>query len=97
MAEDLEEHTVEIPDDADQPSGEFIDTLTMMGESSDEEQDNELLTIFVDEAKELLEMSDHTLHEWAEQKVDENGQYDFTAVMELQRYLHTLKGGAKMA
>jgi len=97
LAEDLEEHTVEIPDDADHPSGEFIDTLTMMGESFDEEQDNELLTIFVDEAKELLEMSDHTLHEWAEQKVDENGQYDFTAVMELQRYLHTLKGGAKMA
>jgi len=97
LAEDLEEHTVEIPDDADHPSGEFIDTLTMMGESFDDEQDNELLTIFVDEAKELLEMSDHTLHEWAEQKVDENGQYDFTAVMELQRYLHTLKGGAKMA
>ena len=97
LAEDLEEHTVEIPDDADQPSGEFVDTLTMMGDSSDADQDNELLTIFVDEAKELLEMSDHTLHDWVEQKPDENDQYDFTAVMELQRYLHTLKGGAKMA
>jgi chemosensory pili system protein ChpA (sensor histidine kinase/response regulator) len=97
LAEDLEEHTVEIPADADQPSGEFVNTLTMMGDSSDSEQDNELLTIFVDEAKELLEMSDHTLHAWAEQKPDENGQYDYTAVMELQRYLHTLKGGAKMA
>ena len=97
LAEDLEEHTVEIPDDADQPSGEFVNTLTMMGDSSDFEQDNELLTIFVDEAKELLEMSDHTLHAWAAQKPDEKGQYDYTAVMELQRYLHTLKGGAKMA
>jgi len=97
LAEDLEEHTVEIPDDADHPSGEFVNTLTMMGDSSDTDPDNELLTIFVDEAKELLEMSDHTLHAWAEHKPDENGQYDYTAVMELQRYLHTLKGGAKMA
>jgi chemosensory pili system protein ChpA (sensor histidine kinase/response regulator) len=97
LAEDLEEHTVEIPDDADHPSGEFVNTLTMMGDSSDSDQDNELLTIFVEEAKELLEMSDLTLHAWAEQKPDENGHYDFTAVMELQRYLHTLKGGAKMA
>jgi len=97
LNEDLEQHTVEIAGDADQPSGEFVDTLRMMGDSSDAEQDNELLTIFVDEAKELLEMSDRTLHEWVEQKPDENGQYDFTVVMELQRYLHTLKGGAKMA
>ena len=97
LAEDLEQHTVEIPDDADHPSGEFINTLTMMGDSSDSDQDNELLTIFVDEARELLEMSDHTLHAWAEQKPDEKGQYDYTTVMELQRYLHTLKGGAKMA
>jgi len=97
LAEDLEEHTVEIPDDVDHPSGEFIDTLTMMSESTEDEQDTELLAIFVDEAKELLEMSDHTLHQWATQAPDENGFFDFTAVMELQRYLHTLKGGAKMA
>ncbi|MCH8176868.1 MAG: response regulator, partial [Proteobacteria bacterium] len=62
-----------------------------------QEQDKELLAIFIDEANELLEMSDHTLHDWADQQADENGGYDFTAVMELQRYLHTLKGGAKMA
>ena len=97
LAEDLEEHTVEIPDDADHPSGEFINTLTMMGDSSESDQENELLTIFVEEARELLEMSDHTLHAWAEQKPDGDDQYDYTAVMELQRYLHTLKGGAKMA
>jgi len=97
LAEDLEEHTVEIPADADQPSGEFVDTLNMMNDHSDAEPDNELLAIFVDEAKELLEMSDHTLHHWAGQEVDKNGLFDYTAVMELQRYLHTLKGGAKMA
>ncbi len=96
LGEDLEEHTVELPEDIEQPTSEFIDTLNMMNESS-EEPDNELLAIFIEEANELLEMSDHTLHSWAEQEADESGNYDYTAVMELQRYLHTLKGGAKMA
>ena len=96
LGEDLEEHTVELPDDLETPTSEFLDTLSMMNESP-EEPDNELLAIFIDEANELLEMSDHTLHDWAEQKADENGNHDYTAVMELQRYLHTLKGGAKMA
>jgi len=97
LAEDMEEHTVEIPADADQPSVEFVDTLNMMNDHGDAEPDNELLTIFVDEAKEILEMSDQTLHDWAGQEADKNGLFDYTAVMELQRYLHTLKGGAKMA
>jgi chemosensory pili system protein ChpA (sensor histidine kinase/response regulator) len=97
LAEDFEEHTVEIPEDEVEPTGEFIDTLTMMTEAVDAEQDNELLTIFVDEANELLEMSDNTLHEWAQQRSDDTGAMDYNAVMELQRYLHTLKGGARMA
>ncbi|MDH3859975.1 MAG: Hpt domain-containing protein, partial [Gammaproteobacteria bacterium] len=97
LAEDFEEHTVEIPEDEVESTGEFIDTLTMMTEAADAEQDNELLTIFVDEANELLEMSDNTLHEWAQQQTDDSGAMDYNAVMELQRYLHTLKGGARMA
>ena len=97
LGDDLKNHTQEIPDDADQPSAEFIDTLTKLEDLSEDEQDNELLTIFVDEAKELLEMSDHTLHDWIEQKPGDDGQHDYSLVMELQRYLHTLKGGAKMA
>ena len=97
LAEDFEEHTVEIPGDAEAPTGEFIDTLTMMSDAVDTEQDNELLTIFVDEANELLEMSDNTLHEWSRQQSDEPGSQDYNSVMELQRYLHTLKGGARMA
>jgi chemosensory pili system protein ChpA (sensor histidine kinase/response regulator) len=97
LADDLEEYTVEIRNESDQPSGEFVDTLNMMNEAAETEQDNELLAIFIDEAKELLEMSDHTLHQWANQETDESGLIDYTAVMELQRYLHTLKGGAKMA
>ncbi len=97
LAEDFEEYTVEIPEDEAEPSGDFIDTLTMMSETADKEQDTELLTIFVDEANELLEMSDNTLHQWSQQKSDETGAQDYNAVMELQRYLHTLKGGARMA
>ena len=97
LAEDFEEHTVEIPADAEAPTGKFIDTLTMMSDVVDTEPDNELLTIFIDEANELLEMSDNTLHEWSQQKSDESSAQDYNAVMELQRYLHTLKGGARMA
>ena len=98
LADDLEEHTVEIPDDSEQPTGEFVDTLTMMNDAASAlDQDDELLAIFIDEANELLEMSDQTLHDWSDQAADDSGNFDFTAVMELQRYLHTLKGGARMA
>ncbi len=97
LAEDFEEHTVEIPDAEEQASGDFIDTLTMMSKTVDPEPDNELLTIFIDEANELLEMSDNALHLWSEQEANEAGAVDYSALMELQRYLHTLKGGARMA
>jgi len=97
LAEDFEEYTVEIPDDETGPTGEFINTLTMMSDTVDTEQDDELLSIFVDEANELLEMSDNTLHQWSRQESDESGALDYSALMELQRYLHTLKGGARMA
>ena len=97
LAEDFEEYTVEMPGEESESAGDFIDTMTMMSESAETEQDNELLTIFIDEANELLEMSDNTLHEWSQQRADESGAMDYSAVMELQRYLHTLKGGARMA
>ena len=97
LAEDFEEYTVEIPANEAEPTDEFINTLTMMNGAVETEQDNELLAIFVDEANELLDMSDNTLHEWSRQKSDDDGALDYSAVMELQRYLHTLKGGARMA
>ena len=97
LAEDFEEHTLEIPEDEAEPARDFIDTLTMLGDAVHREQDHELLTIFIDEANELLEMSDNTLHQWSQQEADEQGAQDYNAVLELQRYLHTLKGGARMA
>jgi chemosensory pili system protein ChpA (sensor histidine kinase/response regulator) len=97
LAADFEEHTVDLTEEGSGHSGGFVDTLTMMNEAGDSEQDSELLTIFVDEANELLEMSDNTLHQWSQQTSTEPSAHDYNVVMELQRYLHTLKGGARMA
>lgn len=53
--------------------------------------DPDLAAIFFDEANELLEATDSTLHQWTQNRTDQE------LVMQLQRNLHTLKGGARMA
>ena len=53
--------------------------------------DQELLEIFLEEGVEILDESDHTLHDW----IAAPDNTDF--VKALQRQLHTLKGGARMA
>jgi chemosensory pili system protein ChpA (sensor histidine kinase/response regulator) len=55
------------------------------------DQDEELVEIFIDEAEEILDASDGTLQQWTDDSSDRE------AVNELQRQLHTLKGGARMA
>ncbi|MEJ2508915.1 MAG: Hpt domain-containing protein [Gammaproteobacteria bacterium] len=55
------------------------------------EYDEELLDIFLEEGTEILDTSDETLRQW----VDEPNNPDL--VMTMQRELHTLKGGARMA
>lgn len=55
------------------------------------EQDAELVEIFIEEAEEILDASDGTLQRWTDDSSDRE------AVNELQRQLHTLKGGARMA
>jgi chemosensory pili system protein ChpA (sensor histidine kinase/response regulator) len=97
LADDIEEHTIKIPEHRGPLESEFVDTLSITNDTSDDHPDDELIAIFIDEAKELIEMSDRALHQWSEQVADEEGPLDYKAVMELQRYLHTLKGGAKMA
>ncbi len=53
--------------------------------------DQELLEIFLEEGTEILDESDQTLHDWINDR-------DNTELVEaLQRQLHTLKGGARMA
>ena len=53
--------------------------------------DEELLEIFLEEGLEILDESDHVIHDW----VADPEEHKF--VEELQRQLHTLKGGARMA
>ncbi|MGH8283411.1 MAG: Hpt domain-containing protein [Gammaproteobacteria bacterium] len=53
--------------------------------------DPDLAAIFFDEATELLDSTDTTLHLWPQKPNDRD------LVMQLQRNLHTLKGGARMA
>jgi len=98
LVEEMDNHTVELPEQNKQPSNQFLDTLTMMNEEPGPDYDDELVEIFIEEATDLLEMSDHTLEAWVEQGEDaDDGKQGFGLVTELQRYLHTLKGGAKMA
>lgn len=53
--------------------------------------DEELLDIFLEEGTEILDESDQVIHDW----ISDPKEHKF--VEELQRHLHTLKGGARMA
>jgi chemosensory pili system protein ChpA (sensor histidine kinase/response regulator) len=53
--------------------------------------DEELVEIFLEEAEEIQENVDRLLHEWV------NDIQNKEMVAEIQRSLHTLKGGARMA
>jgi len=57
----------------------------------EEEYDPELLEIFLEEGTDILDASEQTLQDWV------NNPDDRALVESLQRQLHTLKGGARMA
>ncbi|MCW8919011.1 MAG: Hpt domain-containing protein [Gammaproteobacteria bacterium] len=57
----------------------------------EEEYDQELLEIFLEEAVDILDASEQTLQAWVEHPDDRS------LIEALQRQLHTLKGGARMA
>ena len=65
------------------PAGE---TLVAYGDV-----DDELVDIFLEEAEELIDGCENSLQRWSSNNAD--GE----SVLELQRQLHTLKGGARMA
>jgi len=58
---------------------------------NDFEIDDELVEIFLEEAEELLDNCENSLQRWNTNNQDEE------SVQDLQRHLHTLKGGARMA
>lgn len=58
---------------------------------AEEQADPELLAVFLEEADEILEVCDQALSNWRGDASDRN------AVSDLQRALHTLKGGARMS
>ncbi len=53
--------------------------------------DDELVDIFLEEAEELIDGCENSLQKWS------SNNNDAESVQELQRQLHTLKGGARMA
>lgn len=57
----------------------------------DEEIDPEIVEIFLEEAGDLLESLDQAIHDWSADRSS------LAPLDDLQRYLHTLKGGARMA
>lgn len=80
-------------------ASEQVDTLTpeplpvatMEETASEFELDPELAEIFLEEALEIINSSGELLHSW------KSDVYNLALVGELQRELHTLKGGARMA
>ncbi|MEH6557825.1 MAG: Hpt domain-containing protein [Oceanicoccus sp.] len=60
-------------------------------EDSDDDIDSEILEIFLEEADDLLENIDETIHSWS---VDRGKREHFDDML---RILHTLKGGARLA
>ncbi|MFD2231933.1 Hpt domain-containing protein [Alkalimarinus sediminis] len=74
--------------DADQSDAVSTDTDS---EDANEAADAEILEIFLDEANEILEALDNQTSDWS----TDTSNNDFN--LEIQRLLHTLKGGARLA
>lgn len=70
------------------PEIEVVDSISDVPMA---DYDEELLEIFLEEGTEILDESDQVIHDWIENPDDPEH------VKELQRQLHTLKGGARMA
>ncbi|WP_455375724.1 Hpt domain-containing protein [Kaarinaea lacus] len=94
-----DETTTEEPA-AEVPSFEIEEKLETVGATAidadaapaeDTDYDEELVEIFLEEAEEIQENIDRILHEWV------NDIENTEMIAEIQRSLHTLKGGARMA
>ncbi|HEB55311.1 MAG TPA: response regulator [Gammaproteobacteria bacterium] len=62
-----------------------------VGAMQEPKYDEDLLEIFIEEGVEILDACDTTLHHWRQNPENQDD------IEVMQRYLHTLKGGARMA
>jgi chemosensory pili system protein ChpA (sensor histidine kinase/response regulator) len=83
---EIQGHGAELPGDASAPPA-----AAHPAEPATEEFDHEIASIFSEEATELIEAAEVSLTAWNRDRKDKH------RVAELQRQLHTLKGGARMA
>ncbi|MDF0751763.1 Hpt domain-containing protein [Marinobacter sp. 71-i] len=86
---DLEEIDRSLEEDAEEASDQS-DELPPLAET-DEDMDQELAEIFLEEARDLIDSTADALQSWS----DNTGNLDLLRL--LQRDLHTLKGGARLA
>lgn len=80
-------------DAATEGEGELVDpeAVTESEAAEDAEVDAEILEIFLEEADDLLEAVDEAIHGW------QGAPQDTAYLDDLQRLLHTFKGGARLA
>jgi chemosensory pili system protein ChpA (sensor histidine kinase/response regulator) len=72
-------------------TAEEQEPISLDVDEEDEEEDSELVSIFLEEADDIVSHLDENLQQW-------RGQLDNPApIYELQRAIHTLKGGARLA
>ena len=82
------------PIDVETSNGVFEDkgdALALAANLPDDDVDLEILSIFIEEAEELLESIDQSILDWSGKTSDQ------TYLDNLLRHLHTLKGGARLA
>ncbi|GAA4651989.1 Hpt domain-containing protein [Kistimonas scapharcae] len=79
-----------VPAATDNQNAVFVET-SAVGDAASDDMDQELIALFLDEATDILEEASRDLYRWLEYSDDKN------ILQSLQRHLHTLKGGARMA
>jgi chemosensory pili system protein ChpA (sensor histidine kinase/response regulator) len=85
------EESPAVPEESAAPRGESAAVPEESAAPPAEEFDHEIANIYSEEATELLEAAETSLTAWNRDRKDKE------RVAELQRQLHTLKGGARMA
>ena len=88
---DLDFDSLEEADEEEQPQPAMVEEANLAPQAADDDYDPELVEIFLEEASEILIASDEQLQAWTEQPDN------LEIVANLQRSLHTLKGGARMS